>query len=278
MKAVGYARVTEEELENSDQSLEEQTLTIQEYAKAQGLQLKHVFVDGPVEQVKKGVDLSHLCSRSGFFKVLEEGSAHRCDVVVVTAFDRINRMDLSFNPLVALECKEKRLVLVGEKLYVKRELAKARRRKFSKELSVAERLLAGRKRAAEKGYHQSGPAPYGYRRNYRNKERHCQLELHPKESPIVAEIFREYLKKKSIAKVMKHLAKQGSKTRRGRDWSRAGISWILKNETYLGRVHFGDVRAKGNHPPIISQIVFNKANKQIRINNKRGGAVRKRDL
>ena len=59
------------------------------------------------------------------------------------------------------------------------------------------------------------------------------------------------------------------------EWSRAGISWILKNDTYVGRVHFGKIRSKGRHESIVPPIVFNKVQKLIRENNKRKGGAEK---
>src|SRR5690606_41459898 len=51
-------------------------------------------------------------------------------------------------------------------------------------------------------------------------------------------IFREYLRLLSMKRLIKLLDERGLRTRRGKRWSRAGVSWILKNDTYVGRVHF----------------------------------------
>lgn len=136
--------------------------------------------------------------------------------------------------------------------------------------SVADRLVRGRYEGARNGLHQSGPAPYGYKRDYRYRGTdEPMLAIHPEEAEVVRLIFVEYRRRGSMKRLIAYMDSLGLRTRRGKRWSRAAISWILKNDTYLGRVHFGDVRSKGKHPPIVSQIVFNKANQLMRRNDKR---------
>lgn len=145
-------------------------------------------------------------------------------------------------------------------------------KKKKRDESVAERLLRGRREGAKAGRHQSGPAPYGYRRDYTDRAtKGARLVIEPREAAIVRMMFKEYLRRKSMKKLIEHLESQGIKTRSQKHWSRAGVSWILRNRTYLGHVHFGDISVKGEHPAIISPIIFNKVQKLIRKNNKRSG-------
>ena len=131
--------------------------------------------------------------------------------------------------------------------------------------SLGARLLAGRIRGAEEGYHQSGPPPFGYYRDHNTRG----LTVDPNEAPVVRLIFREYLRLRSLKKVIEVLTKLGKKTRRGRTWSRAGVSWILANDTYVGRVHFGPVSRAGNHERIVTPITFNLANALMAKNDKK---------
>ena len=127
-----------------------------------------------------------------------------------------------------------------------------------------------REAGARAGKHQSGPAPYGYRRDYSKRSTDGVLLVPDEtESDVVRLIFREYLRLRSMKRLIKLLDSQGLRTRRGKRWSRAGVSWILKNDTYVGRVHFGKIRVKGRHESIVPPIVFNKVQKLIRQNNKR---------
>jgi len=144
---------------------------------------------------------------------------------------------------------------------------------------VTLRLLRGREEGARQGKHQSGTAPYGYVRDYTSRGKTSSgkgvpLVIHAEEAEIVKLIFRLYLRHRSMKKVIEVLLEKGYKTRRDKEWSRAGISWILKNDTYLGRVHFGAIRTKGEHEAIIAPIVYYKAQKLIRKNDKRGRRAR----
>ncbi len=137
---------------------------------------------------------------------------------------------------------------------------------------VRVRTLRSHERLAAEG-RPSGGRPYGYQ-VARDDQGRPTLAVDPFEAEVVRTIFKEYLRRKSMKRVIEHLESRGSMTSRGKGWSRAGLAWILKNETYVGRVHFGKIRAKGQHPAIISPIIFNKVQKLIRNNNRRGGRSR----
>jgi hypothetical protein len=141
---------------------------------------------------------------------------------------------------------------------------------------VTRRLLRGRENGAREGKHQSGTAPFGYVRDYeaRGRGRGVPLKLHPGESEVVRSIFEMYMKMRSMKRVVEHLNATGVRTRRGKEWSRAGIAWMLKNETYVGRVHFGNIRAKGRHEPIVQLGAFQRIQRLIRKNDKRGRGER----
>jgi DNA invertase Pin-like site-specific DNA recombinase len=58
---------------------------------------------------------------------------------------------------------------------------------------IAERLLRGREEGAKAGKHQSGPAPYGYRRDYSQRSTQGVLLVpDEKEGEVVQLIFREH--------------------------------------------------------------------------------------
>ena len=133
---------------------------------------------------------------------------------------------------------------------------------------LAKRLLHGRENGARSGKHQSGPAPFGYRRDADRS-----IKINEQEAEVVRFIFNEYLRVRSMKRLIELLAERSWRTRRGKAWSRAGISWILRNDTYVGRVHFGDIHTAGRHDPIVSQIIFNKARRLIRENDKRTRAM-----
>lgn len=270
MKAVGYVRLTAEEIEKGLPDCKDQEKRIRAYAAEQGVKLLQVYSDEPIGVLASAPSLGDVCSRAGIINLLDDADTKDYEVVIVTGPDRLDREDIDFDPADELRKIDRTVAIVGQKLEVKRRPKKDESSEPS--LSVAERLLRGREAGARAGKHQSGPAPYGYTRDYTERQtRGVRLRINPDEAEVVQTIFKEYLRRKSMKRLIEYLDSQGLKTRREKQWSRAGVSWILKNETYLGRVHFGKIRAKGQHPPIISPIIFNKVQKLIKKNNKRGG-------
>lgn len=269
MKAVLYAHIKPEEQPPSCLSIADQIQAVLEYAERVGLDILDAYQDDPVAPIRELPELLQ-CSRSGVAGLLDKAEKAEWIYVVAAAEDRLDRSDLGLNLREELEAIGKSIALVGDEFNLPEPEAKPARRKA--QLTVAERLLRGREAGARAGMHQSGPAPYGYLRDYsERKARGVRLRIHPEEAEVVRTIFKEYLRRKSIKRLIEFLDAQGLTTRRFKQWSRPSVAWILKNETYLGRVHFGRIRAKGKHPAIISPITFNKVQALLRKNNKRGG-------
>lgn len=277
MKVVGYARTSyAEQVDGSFSSVEEQERDLRQFAERTGLALEAVHKD-------TGLNPNHgTCA--GLISILDSMENGWEAVLVSSACRLRGAPNVSFDPLVELRENDKRVLIadpstadalakIVARVKASRKAAEpepepqcegVRRRK------IAERLLKGREAGAKAGKHQSGPAPFGYRRDYSRRTTDGVLLVpDEKESEIVQLIFREYLRLRSMKRLIKLLDDMGLKTRRGKRWSRAGVSWILKNDTYVGRVHFGDIRAKGRHESIVSAIVFNRVQKLIQANNKR---------
>jgi site-specific DNA recombinase len=274
MKAVGYVRLTAEDRLAGYPDCRSQERELRRYAAAVGLDLINVYADEPIGVLASAPTLGEVCSRAGIISLLDDASAKSWCFVIVTEFDRLKRADIDFDAGEELAKNDCSILRVGDDVTIPEEPVKRDRRRTNsvQQVSVAERLLRGRQDGARAGKHQSGPAPYGYTRDYSERNtKGVRLQINPNEAGVVKTIFKEYLRRKSMKRLIEYLDSQGLKTRRDKQWSRAGVSWILKNETYLGRVHFGAIRAKGQHPPLVSPIVFNKVQKLIKKNNKRGG-------
>jgi site-specific DNA recombinase len=271
MLTAGYIRISGEEQSVSPRILEEQQVRIRTYAQDNELVLVNIYAD-------TGINGSVRSTRAGLMALLDDSNNGTFSTVLITSRDRIAREEeLGCKVLRELAENGKRVIAVDEGELVgwpDRVPGGPRRAKDFR--PVAERLLRGREEGARLGRHQSGTAPYGYRRDYSAKGQGVPLVIHPQEAQVVKLIFREYLRLRSMKKLIDLLNGMGIKTRRGKEWSRAGISWILKNKTYLGKVHFGQIRSKGLHEAIISPIIYNKVQKLIRKNNKRGANKAKR--
>ncbi|MEZ6184688.1 MAG: recombinase family protein [Planctomycetota bacterium] len=280
MRFVGYARTSWEEQEAASYpTVEAQERALREFAERCGIHLERVLTD-------TGISPKHgTCA--GLVSILD-GMDGTWEGVLVTSYDRLLLDTIQIDGAQELRNHGKQVLLPTEEnarllqRTVERAPKPIRRPDVTvrtKRRRVAERLLRGREAGARAGKHQSGPAPYGYRRDYtlRNTEG-VLLVPDDQEADVVRMIFREYLRLRSMKRLIKLLDEQGLKTRRGKQWSRAGVSWILKNDTYVGRVHFGKIRTKGRHDSIVPPIMFNKVQKLIRENNKRSGSGIKKDV
>lgn len=273
MRFVGYVRTSwEEQEEASFPAVDEQERTLRDFAERCGITLDRILTD-------TGLSPKHgTCA--GLVSILD-GMDGTWEGVLVTSLDRLRLDTIQIDGVEELRNHGKQVVLPTEAnaKVLREKLKKAPKPPKREEVTVrtkrrrvAERLLRGREAGARAGKHQSGPAPYGYRRDYSMRNtKGVLLVPDDSEADVVRMIFREYLRLRSMKRLIKLLDEQGLKTRRGKQWSRAGVSWILKNDTYVGRVHFGKIRTKGKHDSIIPPIMFNKVQKLIRENNKRNG-------
>jgi site-specific DNA recombinase len=287
MKITGYVRTTRtEERAASVRSLDEQELILRAFARERGHTLLAVHRDQGL--AAGDPDRS---TRAGLMALLDS-MGDGWEAAVVVSLDRIATKDMSsLDVIQELSENGKRCVALGEPSAT-HLLAAARRSRLvevrarppvearppvgtpaspeDERRRIAERLLRGREAGARAGKHQSGPAPYGYRRDYSSRSSDgVLLKIDEHESEIVKFVFREYLRVRSMKRLIELLEEKRCRTRRGKQWSRAGVSWILKNDTYVGRVHFGSIRTRGRHTPLVSPIIFNKVQKLIRKNDKR---------
>jgi site-specific DNA recombinase len=278
VKIVAYARVSFlEQEEGGFPSLEEQTQTLEAFASTTGLTLEKVHTDYGLTPAQD--------TRAGLVNILDDMDGSEWEAVLITAPCRLQGLErtFSFDPIEELRNGDKRVLVANADTakqlaeIVKRYRAQQPKRSAARKSDevvrkkeIAQRLLKGREEGARQGKHQSGPAPFGYRRDYSKRNTEGVLLVpDATEADIVKLVFREYLRLRSMKRLIRLLDEKGLRTRRGKQWSRAGVSWILKNDTYIGRVHFGDIRVKGRHEPIIAPITFNKVQQLIKLNNKR---------
>lgn len=228
---------------------------IVEWTERRGLFLQGLYEDEPCAAWK-----SHTLG--GLMKVLDS----ELPVVVFDEAD-LENPKLNWSVKETLEKAGRRLILVGQRKVKPDPSSEPKEPIPAKE--VVERLVKGRRKAVKAGSYGAGPAPYGYQRDY-DHEPFPLLVPHPEEALVVKTIFREYLNLRSMARLAKWLDEEGYRTRRGSKFSRAGVSWILKNKVYVGRVKIGEVDAKGTHEGLVSWVSFNRAKNLMRENNKRG--------
>jgi DNA invertase Pin-like site-specific DNA recombinase len=279
VKVYGYARTSwaEQAQGGRHPSVAEQERALRDFCARTGVTLLDVKSDTAISPT--------WTTMEGVVSILD-AATDGWDAVLVTTACRADHPQVSFDFREEVAANGKRILVADPATAVALERALKQaaasapqapepaepdEAEASKRRAIAERLLKGREAGARAGKHQSGPAPFGYRRDY-DKRTDDGVLLVPdeQEGDVVRLIFREYLRLRSMKRLIKLLDEKGLRTRRGKRWSRAGVSWILKNDTYVGRVHFGSIRVRGRHTSLVPPILFNKVQKLIRENNKRG--------
>lgn len=151
---------------------------------------------------------------------------------------------------------------------------------------IGRRIQRGRIESAKEGRFIGSIAPYGYNKVKIKNDKGYTLEPNPEESKVVQLIFELYLQGDGKMVIARKLDALGVKSRSGNKWSSATVVNILKNPVYIGKVRWGYrkytkklsngsvtkhreknddcVYVDGLHPPIISEVDFNKAQELLK--------------
>ncbi|MEW6095691.1 MAG: recombinase family protein, partial [bacterium] len=86
-----------------------------------------------------------------------------------------------------------------------------------------------------------------------------KLVINEQEAKIVRDIFENYIASTSIAKAYNELKSKNIRDRCGLFFSKSGISYILRNIIYTGKIKYAGKVYQGIHQPLISEEIFNLA-------------------
>ena len=125
---------------------------------------------------------------------------------------------------------------------------------FERELT-SERTKDKLLERAKKGMWNGGNAPYGYERKDK------KLIINKKEAEIIRLIFETYLGASSINRVYDFLKEKNIKNSQGKTFSKAHLARILRNIAYTGKIKYANQIYQGIHQPIISEELFELAQK-----------------
>ena len=229
-KAVGYLRCCDSSKKGSQAKL------IRNYAEKMGLKNIRIYEDFSIE---KTGNIS--ITLGGIFALLDD-CLNNPYIIIVIVKDKSDlvRVETDVNFMDELGLLGKQIVIVGSSISKK----------------VLKKISKAPNSTAHGPVSQSGPVPYGYRRFDIGGS--FFIEPHEIESSVVKKIFEKYNDFKSFARVQRYLNSSLIKTRRGNSWSRAGLSWMLKNHVYAGKTKVGPDLVN-THAPIIEQNVFDLA-------------------
>ncbi len=252
MKRVAlYIRVSTLEQAQEGYSIGEQKERLIAYCKAQDWLIADIYVDG-------GYTGSNL-NRPGMQKLMVE--TDKFDLVLVYKLDRLSRSQRDTLYLIEEIFRPNNVDFVSmqESFDTSSPFGKAMIGLLAvfaqlEREQIKERTWMGRVARAKTGlYHGGGNTPIGY--EYSDGK----LIINPYEAEQVRHIFEWYLAGASLKAIANRLQKEGYTNRYSSYSSWTSIRNILDNETYTGKIHFGDVVVENAHEAIISEEQFNAA-------------------
>ena|SRR5579863_1965736 len=178
--------------------------------------------------------------------------------------------------------------------YVKALMAKLRRREGEAAPPIGPRMtkferrrqgrvsrsvglaIARRAELRRMGMVVGGAPAFGYERKRRAKDGLKVLVRREPEASLMVEAFERAAAEQSLAQISAWLEQAYPRTPDGRvkRWGRSKVSAMLRSRIYVGYVGAAGERAvKGQHEPLVSQALFDKAQRGLAKRVKRAGLV-----
>nr|WP_312215709.1 recombinase family protein [Clostridioides sp.] len=237
------------------------------------------------EELVSGESIIH---RPRMIELLQEVEDEKYDAVLVMDIDRLGRGNMKDQGVILEAFKNSNTkIITPQKTYDLDDELDEQMTEFQtfiarQELkTIKKRMLRGRKKSFEDGKFIYSTPPYGYDAIY-NKNGERTIEPN-EDSDIVKLIFNLYINEEfGSGYIAKYLDSLNIKPERSNKWSPVTIRKILSNKTYCGYLSYGrtiqtkkinengnlvhkrsnknDIEyAKGRHQAIISEDMYNKA-------------------
>lgn len=250
-RAALYIRVSTLEQAQEGYSVGEQKERLIAYCKAKDWIIADIYVDG-------GYTGSNL-NRPGIQKLISE--TDKFDLVLVYKLDRLSRSQRDTLYLIEEVFRPKGVDFISmqESFDTSTPFGKAMIGLLAvfaqlEREQIKERTWMGRVARAKTGlHHGGGHIPIGY--EYEDGH----LVINPYEAEQVRKIYEWYLAGDSLKTITDKLQEAGYTNKYSSYNSWTSVRNILGNETYTGRLHFGDVIVDNAHEPIISKEQFDAA-------------------
>jgi len=279
--AVTYCRVSSEEQAEKDISIPAQHKALQRWAHAQpGLEIASDFVD------KGQSAYAPADKRPGFMQMLSYCKRNSVDMILVHKLDRFSRNQeesILFKSMLRRHDVEVRSITENfdretPQGYLYEGMIEVINQFYS--MNLATETLKGMRENAERGYHNGGRVPYGYRLERVTSDRgreHAQLVPGPEEQvAILREIFEMSADKgMGMRRIATELNRREVPAPRSKHWSASTIGAMLRNRVYVGdkvwfkskkkdrrsrqRTDEGDwIVVEDCHEPLVSREMFER--------------------
>ena len=255
MNGVIYARFSSDH--QREESIEGQIRICKEYAKKKGITIINEYVDRAIS--------GKTDKRPSFQKMIADSDTKLFQVVIVYALDRFARNSkqsaiyenmLNLNG-VQLHSATENISGAPSSIILKAVLQGVAEY-YSAELAT--KITRGMTENALKGKWTSGTTPFGY---VRDKEKH--LQPNPVTASYVHDIFAMFVDGQRFVDIADYLNTRGIKTAVGGKFNKGSFHRLLTNRIYIGEYAWKDVKLEDAVPPLISQDLFNKAQKLLEV-------------
>ena len=250
-KVAIYVRVSTSSQAEEGYSIDEQKAKLEAYCEIKDWKIYDTYIDGGFSGANT--------QRPELERLISDAKRKKIDIVLVYKLDRLSRSqkDTLFLIEDVFAKNDVAFISLQENFDTSTPFGKASIGMLSvfaqlEREQIKERMMLGKEGRAKNGKSMSWTTiPFGY--DY-SKETGI-LSVNPTQALIVNRIFTEYLNGKSVVKIIRDLNAEGHVGRK-RPWGETITKYLLKNETYLGKVKYKDKVYEGQHEPIITQELF----------------------
>lgn len=250
-KVAIYVRVSTASQAEEGYSIDEQKSKLEAYCEIKDWKIYDTYIDGGFSGANT--------QRPELERLISDAKRKKIDIVLVYKLDRLSRSqkDTLFLIEDVFAKNDIAFISVQENFDTSTPFGKASIGMLSvfaqlEREQIKERMMLGKEGRAKNGKSMSWTTiPFGY--DY-SKETGI-LSVNPTQALIVNRIFTEYLNGKSVVKIIRDLNAEGHVGRK-RAWGETITKYLLRNETYLGKVKYKDKVYEGQHEPIITQELF----------------------
>ena len=200
-------------------------------------------------------------NRPALIEMLQDIKQGKINLVISYKIDRLTRSPKDFYQLIELFEKYRvDFISITERFDTSTPSGRLLRNimltfsQFEREIT-SERTKDKMLQRAQKGMWNGGIIPFGY------KTADKKLVIDKKRAEIVYDIYNSYIANHSVAKIVSKLMTNNIEDSKGLPLSKSRIYNILRNPIYKGKIKYDGKLLSGNHKPIISEDIFDIAQK-----------------